>query len=244
MYTNIPTDYALKSISEYLRNNEYSFEYHAETLISALEIVTKNNIIKFGDVYKKQISGTAIGKPPAPPWAKIYEGIHEDEYIPQWTNYVKLIRRFIDNGCAIWDPPAEASDEEFNGKYDEFKAVVNDNKGLTWEFTELSNSVNFLDLTLTIMPDDHIKTKLFEKPMALHLYIPPHSMHPPGVLTSHIFGSILRMFRLNSDEDETVSDVLCLYHNLTKRGHKEETLKPLFLKAIANARKFMPKSDL
>ena len=204
----------------------------------------KNNIIKVGDVYKKQISGTAMGKPPAPLWATIYKGIHEYEYVPQWTTYVKFIRRFIDDGNAIWDPPAEISEEESDIKYDEFKAVVNNNKGLTWEFTELSNSVNFLDLTLTIMPDDHIKTKLFEKPMALHLYIPPHSMHPPGVLTSHIFGSILRMFRLNSDEDDTVSDVLCLYHNFTKCGHKKETLKPLFLKAITNTRNFMLKSDL
>ena len=52
------------------------------------------------------------------------------------------------------------------------------------------------------------------------------------------------MCRLNSDEDDTASDVLCLYHNFTKRGHKEEVLKPLFLKAIANVRKFMLKSDL
>ena len=121
----------------------------------------KNNIIKFGDVYKKQISGTAMGKPPAPPWATIYEGIHEDEYIPQSTTYVKFIRRFIDDGYAIWDPPAESADEESNIKYNEFKAVVNNNEGLTWEFTELSNSVNFLDLTLSIMPDGQIKTKLF-----------------------------------------------------------------------------------
>ena len=183
MYTNIPTDYALEIISKYLRDNEYRFDYHSETLISALEIVMKNNIIKFGDVYKKQISGTAMGKPPAPPWATIYEGIHKDEYIPQWTTYVKFIWRFIDDGCAIQDPPAEISNEESNIKYNEFKAVVNNNEGLTWEFTELSNSVNFLDLTLSIMPDGQIKTKLFEKPMALHLYIPPHSMQPPGVLT-------------------------------------------------------------
>ena len=26
------------------------------------------HIIKFGDVYRKQISGTAVGKPPASPW--------------------------------------------------------------------------------------------------------------------------------------------------------------------------------
>ena len=81
--------------------------------------------------------------------------------------------------------------------------MANNNKGLTWEFTELSNSVNFLDLTLTIMLDGKIKTIFFEKTLALNLYILPHSMHPPGVLTSHIFGSILRMFRLNADEDHT-----------------------------------------
>ena len=98
-----------------------------------------------------------MGKPPAPPWAPVYEGIHEDEYIPQWTTYVKFIRRFIDDGCAIWDPPDEVSDEESAVKYDEFKTVVNNNEGLTWEFTELSNSVNFLDLTLSIMPDGQIK---------------------------------------------------------------------------------------
>ena len=55
---------------------------------------------------------------------------------------------------------------------------------------------------------------------------------------TYLVCSILRIFGLNSDEDDTISDVLCLYHNLTKCGHKEETLMPLFLKAIANARKF------
>ena len=63
-------------------------------------------------------------------------------------------------------------------------------------------------------------------------------MHPPQVLTSRVFESILRMFRLNSDDDDTVSGVLGLYHNFAKRGHNEEILKPLYLKAIVNARKY------
>ena len=52
------------------------------------------------------------------------------------------------------------------------------------------------------------------------------------------------MFRLNSDEDDTISDILCFCRNFTKCGHKKELLKPLFLTAITNARKFMMKSDL
>ena len=87
-----------------------------------------------------------MGKSPAPPWAIIYmkEYIHKSEWTPQWKKtYVQFIRRFIDDGCTIWDPPVEISDEESNIKFNEFKALVNNNKVLTWEFTELSNSVNF-----------------------------------------------------------------------------------------------------
>ena len=68
-------------------------------------------------------------------------------------------------------------------------------------------------------------------------------MHPPGVLTSHIAGSTLKMFRLNSNEDDPVSDVLCFCHNFTKCVHKEDILKSLFLKVVTNARKFLMKSE-
>ncbi|KAL7523023.1 hypothetical protein ACHAWF_000325, partial [Thalassiosira exigua] len=50
-----------------------------------------------------------------------------------------------------------------------FKADVN-NGGLTWEFTPRSKQVNFMDLTIQIV-DGHIETKLYKKPLALHLYI-------------------------------------------------------------------------
>ena len=116
-----------------------------------------------------------MGKPPVPPWTTIYERINEDKYIPKWETCIELIKRFIDDGYAMWNPPAEISDEESTIKFNEFKTVVNNNKGLNWEFTELSSSVNLLDLTL--------------KPLALHFYLLPHSMHPPGVLTSHVFNS-------------------------------------------------------
>ena len=53
------------------------------------------------------------------------------------------------------------------------------------------------------------------------------------------------MFRLNLDKAaDTISNALCFYHKFTKHEHKEEILKPLFLKAIADVRKFRMKSDL
>lgn len=82
--------------------------------------------------------------------------------------------------------------------------------------------------------------------MALYLFIPPNSAHPPGVLTGHIFGNLLRIFRLNSYEDDIIKDTLNFYDRFLARGHKNtqkrDVLTPLFLKGIANARKYMATS--
>ena len=41
--------------------------------------------------------------------------------------------------------------------------------------------LNFMDLVI-YKEGNKLLTNLFEKPMALFLYLPPHSAHPPGVL--------------------------------------------------------------
>jgi hypothetical protein len=50
---------------------------------------------------------------------------------------------------------------------------MNNFGALTWKVKELSKSVNFLDLTITIGEDCRIMTKTYEKLMNLYLYIPP-----------------------------------------------------------------------
>ena len=50
MYTNIPAECALGVIGKYVQNNQAKYgHYHAPTLIKALEIAMRNNIIKFGN---------------------------------------------------------------------------------------------------------------------------------------------------------------------------------------------------
>ena len=90
--------------------------------------------------------------------------------------------------------------------WEELKAEVNLGC-LCWEFSECSVTIQFLDMNVSVTPDGRITTSLYEKPMALHLYMPPHSAHPPGVLRSHITGNILRILRLNSDERDAIEDI-------------------------------------
>lgn len=241
MYTNIDTNAALSVICPYLRDNETEFgHYHAETLIRALEIVMNNNIIRLGDRYVRQVSGTAMGKPPAPPWATLFEGIHEIEFLPRWQEHLLLYKRFIDDIFAIWIPYTDPTEDEVN--WQALQAEVNDNHGLEWVFTERSMSAVFLDMTAKIQLDGSIKTSLYEKPMALYLFIPSHSAHPPGVLHGHICGNVLRIFRLNSDEEDIIQDTLEFFQRFTRRGYNRDVLTPFFLKAIDNARNFLATS--
>ena len=90
--------------------------------------------------------------------------------------------------------PANCTDDEINASWTAFIADANDDDGLEWEFSDRSLSSIFLDMNITIQPDGKLKTILYEKPVASYLFIPPHTSHPPVVLTSHVFGNILRMF--------------------------------------------------
>ena len=74
------------------------------------------------------------------------------------------------------------------------KSAINDS-GLKWTFTTLSNEVEFMDLTITF-EEGAFLTNLYENPLALHLYIPPHSCHPLGCFSGLVTGMVLKMYHL------------------------------------------------
>jgi hypothetical protein len=239
MYTNIKTDPALSELSSYLRDKRKEFSYPCDALIEALDLVFRNNYFKFGDLYCKQISGTAMGTPPAPPYATVTYGRHEDVMLPRWRIELFFYKRFIDDVLAIW---LLLPDVTINAqRWAEFKADMNGWNGLEWVCEEPTTVVNFMDLTIRIV-DGKLQTTIYEKAQNLYLYIPPHSSHPKGVLTGLIFGQVLRIRRLcslSTDADEKISQ---FFDRLRHRGHSNESLIPLFSRAEANASKYINRS--
>jgi len=80
MYTNINTDHCLQILSTHLQKKEIrrKFNYDSTTLITALEIVLRGNIMKFGSMYAEQIKGIAMGLCPAPPIACLYVSLTQE----------------------------------------------------------------------------------------------------------------------------------------------------------------------
>ena len=254
MYTNINTEIALDIIPDFIRKpGQFTLRFSSsiegqeewvpnlrwKALKAALNIVFRNNIFRFGDVYFKQISGTAMGTRPAPPWATIFFAIHEEAVLDRFKDNLAFYKRYIDDIFAIWLPD---SDPIRNADtWLEFKEFVDSFHGLRWDFTEPKQSnVIFMDMLLSIEGGKIVST-IYEKPLALNLYIPPSSSHPPGVTTGLVMGQVLRYFQLCSDGKE-INDILNVFMDrLIARGHKHRDLVPLFDRAVCNAKAYIKK---
>ena len=191
-YTNIPTNTAIMLIG---KHNHTSVPEERpkqnEALISALKLVILNNIFSFRDMTFKQMNSTAMGTPPAPPYATIYYGLHESKFLLQHQNHVIFYKRFIDDLLGIWMP---YPNPKINAQlWEEFTKSMNNYPGLTWEFNAPTDMVDFMYLTIPIK-NSQISTSLFEKPLNLHVYIPPNSAHPPGLLPGIVHSTLFRIF--------------------------------------------------
>ena len=243
MYTNIDTEECISRLESYLMDptTQSTFpHYPAEALVEAIKIIMRNNRMKFGDIIVRQLVGIAMGMAPAPTIANLFVALHEERELLSFLddNFLLYLRRFIDDGLGIWLHHHDKRVDTI--RWNAFKAAVN-NGGLTWEFTPRSKQVDFMDLTIEIA-DGHIETKLYKKPLALHLYIPPSSCHPPGVATGLIFGNVLRILQLNTQQKNVDADLIQFYHDLMDRGYQPSFITPLFQKAIDNATKYLSQS--
>eukprot|EP00804_Cyclotella_cryptica_P016595 CCRYP_001935-RA/>CCRYP_001935-RA protein AED:0.24 eAED:0.24 QI:0/-1/0/1/-1/0/1/0/270 len=239
MYTNIKTDVALTLISQLIHQELRKPQQpsYTEALISAVHIVFTNSIVKFGDTYWRQISGTGMGIAPAPPWATIFYALHEQHFVPKWSTHLIFYKRFIDDIIGIWLPhPDMATDTSL---WSAFCTDLQQWHGLEWTVSPLSTRCNFMDLALTLTPTGKIDTNLFEKSQNLYLYIAPGSAHPNGMIKGLIFGNTLRIMRLCSHDDDVSTHLTNFKTRLLARGYPLRLLEPLFLQAIQHAKTFI-----
>ena len=122
MYTNINTDHALLIILQFLQTSPICADITTEPIIKALSIIMKNNLFQFGDTYWLQISGVAMGAPPACTIAMIYYYIRECSFLPLFPS-ITFYTRYIDDGFLIWNHHPDTTIDQMN--LDAFNNYVN-----------------------------------------------------------------------------------------------------------------------
>ena len=143
MYTNIDTDHALAEIRRYLPLTKPN-----KAIMEAITIIMKNNFFQFGDTSWLQLTGTAMGTPPAPMYATLYFGIYEKETIlRRYARFLLFYKRYIDDVIGIWHCQNANLDQRM---WKAFQEDLNKFGKLRWEVSRRADTTIFLDLQLTI----------------------------------------------------------------------------------------------
>ena len=224
MYTNIDTHHAFEVIEAFISSLPQD-DIHPG-LLTGLKIVMLHCVFQFGSEYFVQLSGTAMGAPPAPMYATMYFALHESIIMPNYASNLLYYRRFIDDGLGIW---LNTNDQTF----EQFQTDMNQFGRLRWEFSTLQTTADFLDVHLEIQ-NLRITTCMHEKALNLYLYLPPHSAHPPGVLKSLIFGRLRQIHILCGEQEDKNKFIHLLFQRLLVRGYSADTLNPIFRDALSS----------
>ena len=84
IYTNISTNTPIMMIAKHIRKSVTEERPKQNiALIAALKFEMLNDIFSFSDITFKQLNGKAMGTPPAPPYATIFYGLHEKNFLPK-----------------------------------------------------------------------------------------------------------------------------------------------------------------
>ena len=95
-----------------------------------------------------------------------------------------------------------------------------------------------MDLQLKIK-EKKVVTSLYAKPMVLHLYIPPHLCHVPGVLPGIVFENVLRIHQLCSQAGDITREITLFLRRLLDCGYQMVQLTPLFQQAMDNDKAYL-----
>ena len=112
---------------------------------------------------------------------------------------------------------------------------------LEWDDIVYGDSLNFLDLNISIDSTNRIVTKSYQKPLNLYQYIPPHSAHPPHMMRGIIY-SLMRNYKLqNTYESDYIKMAKLLFECHVARGWDQGIMKEYILAADYQLRQNPPK---
>jgi hypothetical protein len=223
MYTNIPTEAALKAIDWFLLTRNDPLR---EIIMQGLSIILNATYFTFGDSIWKQVHGIAMGTPVPPIIATLFVGFYEEtSIIPIFSANIRLYLRYLDDIFIVWNHRQDPF------SFNKFRAKLRQIPGLSWTFEKHPTEATFLDLCVYRHQHRYF-TRTHQKALNLYLYPVANSAHPPGVQSGMIYGLILKYYQQNSDSKEFYNIVKLFYLRLLARGYKASYLKPIFMRTI------------
>jgi hypothetical protein len=204
LYPNIDQEEGAEACKQHMDNRQNQ-TITSTFLKKIIHTVLSCNTLSFNGHFFHQIKGTAMGTPMAVNFANLFMSKFETDmlqsYEQQHGKRPTVWLRYIDDVFIVW----HGSDSDllhfmkFCNNYS-----TNKHYASTIKFTcsPPSNTVNFLDTTVTLNPDGTLSTTLYSKPTASHQYLHQKSYHPGNVIRSLPKSQFMRIRRICSSIHE------------------------------------------
>ena len=221
LYPNVDIKKALVALDFLLREARAP---ETPLLVQLARLILENNYLssEFSlDIFHQEF-GIAMGTPFAVTIANAFMYYHEKDIIEQYSNYLILYRRFIDDIFAIWAGPKDTL-------LDFLDALNNKSDRIKLTHCISDSSISFLDLLLfRDAPSSVLQFSTFQKPLNKYLYIPFELFHPSSNKKAFIKGELIRYAR-NSSSLKAFSETReKFWKRLRVRGYPFRFLLPLF----------------
>ena len=221
LYPNVDIKKALVALDFLLRE---ACALETPLLVQLARLILENNYLssEFSlDIFHQEF-GIAMGTPFAVTIANAFMYYHEKDIIEQYSNYLILYRRFIDDIFTIWAGPKDTLLDFLDALNDKSDCIK-----LTHCIGD--SSISFLDLLLfRDVSSSVLQFSTFQKPLNKYLYIPFKSFHPSSNKKAFIKGELIRYAR-NSSSLKAFSETReKFWKRLRVRGYPFRFLLPLF----------------
>ena len=162
MYPNIPTDEAAIAVIEmYLKlhiNQTNLFGFQIKHVLMLLKFVLNNTYISHNQKFFLQLSGVGTGNHSSGSFAEIITDFTYIEAINRSNMSPHMLMTYVDDAWMVWTTGKELFEKFFTTHNTIWE-------GLEFEVEfENQRSLNFLDLTITILPDNSLKYQFYQKP--------------------------------------------------------------------------------
>ena len=210
LYTNIPHQEGMEAIAHYLHlHSDFVYPPHLPTIppipyvIRIIKTILESSTFEFGGTHYHQISGTSMGTRMAPPYANLFMGRIDEAIINEFSVPIRNYKRFIDDVFFTFHGPRRELDramEFMNGLH----------KDIKFTFHVSTESIAFMDLTLSRNNIGGIGSKLYRKPTDTNSLLHFHSNHPRHQKEGIIYGQTLRLNKLISDTADLKTELINL----------------------------------
>ena len=200
--------------------NFFGLELH--DIDKLLHHCLQNNYLRFGQQFYRQKTGIAMGSRIAPPIAIVFMNAVESLFLASLHHQPLIYLRYIDDILGIWSHGSELLDSFY-------KSINSFHPSLKFSIERTdqseSNSIAFLDTTLTIHPNGKYCTELYIKPMAAPIILPYNSAHSIQTKKSILYSQLLRAKRVGSDKEAQKRGLLKIENIFKMNGYPNNLIQ-------------------